>query len=660
MTTMNKYLKQLIEISRFYGSKPDYVIAGGGNTSCKDGKKIWVKASGVSLANISLDHFARLDREKLRALSEQTFSNDPRERENEVKEALSACLVDPGSGMRPSVETSLHELIRYRFVVHTHPTLVNALMCSQNAEKITRKLFGEKNLFIPYTDPGYTLFKYMEKKVLSFRKAFGEDPKIVFLENHGVIVSSDSIVEIKKIYRDIMATLESQIDKPAKIKSQPVPDIVLEAVPAIRMMLSDDIYPVIRLRTNSLLIRYSQNKTTFQKISKPFIPDMVVYCRKEWIYLENTANPREILDEFSRKLKDYEARNRCKPKIIVLKNIGVLGIDNDSRSVDTVLKVFEDLVKIRYYSESFGGGKTLTEDQIRFIDQWEVEKYRRKIAKGPLSGVSSKQMIALVTGGAQGFGKGITEALFYSGVDVIIADINKKEGKKLENTLNEKAMKNRVCFLKADITNPEEVRNLMVQTVANFGGLDLLISNAGILKAGGLDEMDMESFDQVTRVNYTGYFNCVKAASEIFIVQHKQKPDKYSDVIQINSKSGLKGSNKNFAYAGSKFGGIGLTQSFALELLQYRIKVNSICPGNFFDGPLWSDPENGLFIQYLKAGKVPGARTIADVKKHYENLVPMGRGCEVTDVMKAIWYAVDQKYETGQAIPVTGGQIMLR
>ena len=103
-----------------------------------------------------------------------------------------------------------------------------------------------------------------------------------------------------------------------------------------------------------------------------------------------------------------------------------------------------------------------------------------------------------------------------------------------------------------------------------------------------------------------------------------------------------------------------MTQSFALELLRYRIKVNSICPGNFFDGPLWSDPDNGLFIQYLRAGKVPGAKTITDVKKHYENLVPMGRGCEVDDVMKAIWYAVDQKYETGQAIPVTGGQIMLR
>jgi sorbitol-6-phosphate 2-dehydrogenase len=133
----------------------------------------------------------------------------------------------------------------------------------------------------------------------------------------------------------------------------------------------------------------------------------------------------------------------------------------------------------------------------------------------------------------------------------------------------------------------------------------------------------------------------------------------FSDIIQINSKSGLEGSNKNGAYAGGKFGGIGLTQSFAMELVADNIKVNAICPGNFFEGPLWSDPDRGLFVQYLNTGKVPGAKTIADVQAFYEAKVPMGRGCRGADVAKAIYYAVEQNYETGQAIPVTGGQIML-
>jgi sorbitol-6-phosphate 2-dehydrogenase len=131
-------------------------------------------------------------------------------------------------------------------------------------------------------------------------------------------------------------------------------------------------------------------------------------------------------------------------------------------------------------------------------------------------------------------------------------------------------------------------------------------------------------------------------------------------IVQINSKSGLEGSNKNGAYAGGKFGGIGLTQSFAMELVADNIKVNSVCPGNFFEGPLWSDPEKGLFVQYLNTGKVPGAKTLADVKRFYEAKVPMNRGCSPEDVLKAILYCVEQVYETGQAVPVTGGQVMLK
>jgi sorbitol-6-phosphate 2-dehydrogenase len=172
-------------------------------------------------------------------------------------------------------------------------------------------------------------------------------------------------------------------------------------------------------------------------------------------------------------------------------------------------------------------------------------------------------------------------------------------------------------------------------------------------------QQPLKDFEFVTAVNYTGYFVCVQQSAPILATQRRAKPDYFSDIIQINSKSGLQGSNRNGAYAGSKFGGIGLTQSFALELVEDGIKVNSICPGNFFDGPLWSDPQNGLFAQYLRTNKVPGAKTIEDVRRAYEAKVPMGRGCRTADVVKAIYYLIEQQYETGQAVPVTGGQVML-
>lgn len=268
------------------------------------------------------------------------------------------------------------------------------------------------------------------------------------------------------------------------------------------------------------------------------------------------------------------------------------------------------------------------------------------------------EKISIVTGSAQGFGKGVAEAMLEEGAYVVIADLNYELARQVADEFNAK-YGSRCHAAKVDVGNEDSVKEMIDSTVAYFGGLDIFVSNAGVLKAGSLEEMDMKSFEFVTKINYVAYFLCVKYASAAMKLQNRFKKDYMMDIIQINSKSGLEGSNKNFAYAGSKFGGVGLTQSFALELVPYGIKVNAVCPGNFLDGPLWTNPEKGLFVQYLHAGKVPGAKTIEDVKRFYEAKVPMNRGCFPIDVARALFYVVEQKYETGQAIPVTGGQNML-
>ena len=272
---------------------------------------------------------------------------------------------------------------------------------------------------------------------------------------------------------------------------------------------------------------------------------------------------------------------------------------------------------------------------------------------------SVKGKISVVTGGAQGFGEGIVRQLAASGSLVFIADRNLKGAEVLASRLNKEIGYRASIAVEVDVTNENSVKKMVNTIVLEAGGIDIFISNAGVLKAGSVKEMSLSDFNFVTSVDYTGFFICTKLVSPVMALQNSVSGNYFTDIIQINSKSGLTGSNKNGAYSGAKFGGIGLTQSFALELVTDNIKVNSICPGNFLDGPLWSDPDQGLFIQYLKAGKVPGAKNLDDVRKHYENMVPMKRGCTSLDVIKAVYYIVDQKYETGQAIPVTGGQIML-
>ena len=267
--------------------------------------------------------------------------------------------------------------------------------------------------------------------------------------------------------------------------------------------------------------------------------------------------------------------------------------------------------------------------------------------------------IALVTGGAQGFGEGMVTELAGAGAFVYIADMNFSGAQKLADSLNMDAGTVIAKALEVNVTSDESVAAMMESVALETGGLDLFISNAGVLKAGSVKDMELKDFNFVTSVDYTGFFLCTKYASRLLAYQNAAAKEYMTDIIGISSKSGLEGSNKNGAYAGAKFGTIGLTQSFALELVTDNIKVNAICPGNFLDGPLWSDPDRGLFVQYLHTGKVPGAKTIEDVRKFYEAKVPLNRGCKTIDVIKAVFYIVEQQYETGQAVPVTGGQVML-
>ena len=281
----------------------------------------------------------------------------------------------------------------------------------------------------------------------------------------------------------------------------------------------------------------------------------------------------------------------------------------------------------------------------------------RAVFDAPAGRASGK--IAVVTGGAQGFGFEIATDLAKQGAYVALADINAEGVKNASEKINAVCGRSAAVGVTMNVADLDSIKAGLEQVVATFGGIDLFVANAGVLRAGSVKELSVKDLDFVTNVNYKGYFLSVQAVAPIFALQHLVLPEVWFDIIQINSKSGLVGSNKNGAYAGSKFGGIGLTQSFAMELVEDGVKVNSICPGNFYDGPLWSDPEKGLFRQYLDSGKVPGAKTFEDVKHFYEAKVPMRRGCTTPDVMKAIYYLMEQAYETGQAIPVTGGQVML-
>lgn len=650
-----KEIDDLIKISKFYGSDNRFVIAGGGNTSYKSIDKLWVKASGASLATITEEGFAILDRAKLNLIPEKVYSSNADEREEQVKRDLEEATLTKGK--RPSVETSMHNAINYAFVVHLHPTLVNGLMCSQNAENEMIKLFGDKHVFVEYTDPGYILFKKVNDKIEEHRKRFDEEPKVIWLQNHGVFVAANTIEEIQLIYNEIIDKLEGRLIEPLDVKSLEVNSCVTDILPALRVLLSDKELKTLRVRSNGLIKFYSEQPENQKDIVKPFTPDAIVYCKSNYIFL-NSDN--DLLEEAEQKIVDFTEEFGYLPKVILIRGIGLVAVGDNANQCDIILDVFEDAMRIAFLSKSFGGSHPMTDEQIRFIDTWEVENYRRSVAAGSSAGRAENKTI-IITGAAQGFGEGIGECLIKEGANIVIADLNEVKGNQTAESFNKISKSNQSVFVKTDVSDITNLENLIYKTVCEFGGVDCFISNAGVLRAGGIEDMTPENFDLVTKINYSAYFYCTKVVSKVMKLQTKYGSDNYyADIIQINSKSGLEGSRANFAYAGGKFGGIGLTQSFALELAPYRIKVNSVCPGNFYEGPLWSDSENGLFVQYLKAGKVPDAKSIEDVREFYLSKVPMRKGCTPLDVTKGVLYLMEQNGETGQALPITGGQVMLK
>ncbi len=648
-----RQIEDLIAISRKFGQDSRFVIAGGGNTSYKDENRLWVKASGHALATITEDGFAVLDRTLLNEMGEKAYNEDTAIREEQVKNDLAVACVT--KDRRPSVETSLHNCMGFAFVVHLHPTLVNGLMCSANAEAACGEIFPEA-LYLEYTDPGYTLFKKVYDRINAYKAANGKEPQVIFLQNHGIFVGGDTTAEIEGIYSEILGKLETKVAALPEGGSEVSPTVT-DVIPAIRQMLSRSGRGLKTLKvTKNALVDYFLDGSR-EKIAAPFTPDIIVYCKSAYIFIDAESD-EEILKQAEEKIEAFAAEKGYTPKVLLIKGVGLVAVGDNFKNAQIITDVFTDAMKVAFYAQSFGGEHPMEKAWIDFIDNWEVENYRRKVAAGSSKGrVEGKTII--VTGAAQGFGEGIARELMAQGANIVVADLNEATGEKTAASFNEMAGSNKAIFVKTNVADMTSLQNLMRQTILNFGALDAFVSNAGVVRAGGLDVMTPENFEFVTKINYEAYFFCAKAASHIMKIETRYDPDYFADIIQVNSKSGLRGSKANFAYAGGKFGGIGLTQSFALELAPDRVKVNSICPGNYYDGPLWSNPENGLFIQYLNAGKVPGAKTVQDVKDYYLAQVPMRKGCNPVDVCKAILYAIDQTGETGQAIPVTGGQVML-
>ena len=673
-------IRAAVELSQRFGRDTEYSRGGGGNSSVKADGVVYIKPSGVPLATLEADDLVPLETAPLLDLlhgragaeAEARLEGQP---DPVMRMAAQARLAE-AKGRRPSVELLFHSLLPERFVLHTHPIVPNAVTCNKDGESLAARIFGDEALWVPYTDPGLPLARAIRDLRAAFEQRTGRSaPRVTLMGNHGIIVTGDSTDEVAERCAFVMDTVRAQLTRagivasggrrPTRIAKDPAAadELVAIIAPTLRGLLSGSgPLKTVTYDAADRAADYLESAAGHAAVGGgPLSPDQIVYAGSFPLLFEPPVDaPVEAIPALLRDgLAQNVAAHGAAPIITVVPGLGIFAAGDTYKETDLARHVYLDAMRVSEGADAIGRVRALSHAERGFIETWEVEAYRRNAAAFSRDRGRFGGRIALVTGAAQGFGLEIARGLVAAGGHVILADVNAAQAEAEATVLAAAHGPGRAWWVAMDVTEEASVLAGVRAVVEHYGGLDLLVSNAGVLRAGSVAGQSLADFDLVTQVNYRGYFLAVRAVAPVMARQHAARPDLLADIVEVNSKSGLQGSKRNFAYAGSKFGGIGLTQSFALELVEDGIKVNAVCPGNYLDGPLWSDPERGLFVQYLREGKVPGATTIDEVRHAYEAKVPMGRGCTPADVLEAILYLVAQQYETGQALPVTGGQVML-
>ncbi len=384
----NTLLNDIVSLSRFYGADPKWVVVGGGNTSYKDENTLYVKASGYPLASITEEGFALMDRRRLAAIWTNSYPSGEdaasvAERERLVLKDMMAAR-RAGETRRPSVETLLHDILPWPLIVHLHPTLVNGLTCGKQGPEIAAEMFGNSQLWIPVTDPGYVLAAAIRRE-MEKRTALGlAPPDWIFLANHGIFAGGETAEEIKEKYSRLQTALESRLARRPGNMPQTAPfpgskekmDVAAAEVfgPAGQWIYL----------SGGEINRYLPGREEAAPLTGSLTPDHIVYAGPGAVYIDASGSDEQTLPSLWKKTAaEYSASWGKPPNLALVKTQtqgGIIVAAAGENSLSNARLLLENALEVCSYAESFGGVSLLDERFIRFIVNWEVENYRSKQA----------------------------------------------------------------------------------------------------------------------------------------------------------------------------------------------------------------------------------------------------------------------------------------
>ncbi|MCC3371758.1 bifunctional aldolase/short-chain dehydrogenase [Cohnella sp. REN36] len=603
-------LNELVYRSNLIGADRRVCNWGGGNTSAKtvvkdfrgrDVEVMYVKGSGSDLATMKAGNFTGLRMDDIRPLFERAEMSD-----EDMVAYLANCMID-AKHPRASIETLLHAFLPFKHVDHTHPDAIISLCCADNGKALAKEIFGDRFVWVPYIRPGFSLSKMIAEGVLANPNA-----ELVLMEKHGLVTwgetSEACYAQTIKIISEAEAYIEARVNEdklfggvkhpalPADVRRR----IAAAVMPTIRGAVSDPKQMILTFDDEADVLAFVGGEAS-PRLSQvgAACPDHLVHTKVVPLFVDWTPDAEDVdglktvlkssISAYKAQYKAYFERNKnegdvmfeAAPRVILIPGVGMINTGKSWAMSQVSGALYHRAIAVMRGATALGEFVSLSENESYNVEYWPLELYKLSLAP-PEAEFTRK--IAFITGGAGGIGSETARRLVSEGAHVVLADLNLEGAEKVAAEINAKYGENRAIAVKMDVTSEEAVQSAYAETAIAFGGVDIIVNNAGLATSSPFDQTSLKEWNLNMGVLGTGYF---LVAREAF--KRMKEQDIGGNMVFIGSKNSIYAGKNASAYSAAKALEAHLARCIAAEGGEYGIRVNTILPDAILQGSaIWN------------------------------------------------------------------------
>ncbi len=603
-------LDQLVYRSNIIGADRRVCNYGGGNTSTKtivkdfrgrDTEVMYVKGSGSDLASMKAGNFTGLRMDDIRPLFEKSEMSD-----EDMVSYLANCMID-SKHPRASIETLLHAFLPYKHVDHTHPDSIISLCCADNGKQLAEEIFGNRFVWVPYIRPGFTLSKMIAEGVLNNPQA-----ELVLMEKHGLVTWGDTseacYAQTIKIITEAENFIEARIIeaqvfggvKHPTLNAEVRKNIASQVMPTIRGAVSDAKKMILSFDDAEDVLQFvgGKDSSALSQVGAA-CPDHLVHTKVVPLFIDWTPNADDIeglkaklkegVTAYKEMYKAYFERNKnegdvmfeAAPRVILIPGVGMINTGKSWSMSQVSGALYHRAIAVMRGATALGNFVSLAENESYNVEYWPLELYKLSLA--PAEAEFSRK-IAFITGGAGGIGSETARRLVSEGAHVVLADLNLEGAQKVAAEINARFGENRAIAVKMDVTNEEAVQAAYAETALIYGGVDIIVNNAGLATSSPFDETSLKEWNLNMNVLGTGYFLVAREAFKLMKAQAIG-----GNMVFIGSKNSVYAGKNASAYSSVKALEAHLARCIAAEGGEFGIRVNTVLPDAILQGSaIWN------------------------------------------------------------------------